>query len=138
MRRKKKFAMLAAGTGINPLLSIAQASILSCDGVEIVIIYSNKTKNDILCKPELDALCIRSKYIKIHYTLTRHSPLVHGNRAGLVGRISTYMMEQCEFPTKPDKYLTVLVCGPHSFETDMLKKFISFGFEHGKDLINIV
>jgi len=35
--------MLAAGTGITPLFSIAQASVRAKDGVKIDLLYSNKT-----------------------------------------------------------------------------------------------
>ena len=48
--------MLGAGTGITPLYSIAQASVKSHDSIEIKLIYSNKTKDDILCKDLLDDL----------------------------------------------------------------------------------
>ena len=43
--------LLAGGTGITPLFSIAQASILAKDGMTIMLLVSNKTKNDIFLKP---------------------------------------------------------------------------------------
>ena len=79
----KTLGLIGGGTGVTPLLSIAQASCLANDGMEIVFLISNKTKNDILCKPELDLLASRCKNITIHHTLTRHNPQFHGARAGL-------------------------------------------------------
>lgn len=53
---KKKVALLAGGSGITPMYAIAAASSFAKDGLEIHFLFSNKTKGDILCKPELDAL----------------------------------------------------------------------------------
>ena len=49
LTKKKKVFMVGGGTGINPLISIAQASVRSNDGLIINILYSSKTANDILC-----------------------------------------------------------------------------------------
>jgi ferredoxin-NADP reductase len=53
---KKNVGLLAAGSGITPMLSIAQASCLAEDGLNIKFVYSNKTKNDIMCSDILDEL----------------------------------------------------------------------------------
>ncbi len=50
LQEKKKVGLIAGGSGITPMLSIAQASLLADDGLEINFVYSNKTKDDILCK----------------------------------------------------------------------------------------
>ena len=50
LHEKKKVGLIAGGSGITPMLSIAQASLLADDGLEINFVYSNKTKDDILCK----------------------------------------------------------------------------------------
>jgi len=50
LKRKKEVGLIAAGTGITPLFSIAQASVLSNDGIKMTMLTTNKTKNDILCK----------------------------------------------------------------------------------------
>lgn len=51
---KNKIGLIAGGTGITPILQLIQASTLSNDGVPIVMLYSNKTIDDILVKDELD------------------------------------------------------------------------------------
>ena len=48
--KKKQVVLIAGGSGITPLYSIALASSLASDGLEITMIYSNKTKDDIMCK----------------------------------------------------------------------------------------
>jgi NAD(P)H-flavin reductase len=48
--KKTKIGLLAGGTGITPMYAIALASSLAKDDVEISFLFSNKTKDDILCK----------------------------------------------------------------------------------------
>jgi len=48
MNTKSRIGLIAGGTGMNPLYSIAQASILANDNTEFTFLYSNKTKDDIL------------------------------------------------------------------------------------------
>jgi ferredoxin-NADP reductase len=56
LENKTKIGLIAGGTGITPMLSIAQASLLSGEGFKISMLYSNKTLGDILCKDILDDL----------------------------------------------------------------------------------
>jgi ferredoxin-NADP reductase len=53
---KTKVGLIAGGTGITPLFSIAQASCLANDKLNIKLIYSNKTKKDVLLHKELSQL----------------------------------------------------------------------------------
>jgi len=131
----KRFGMLGAGTGVTPLFSLAQASVMSGDGVDITMVLSNKTKNDILCKPELDNLVkFNSKKFKIHHTLTRHNNKFHGMRAGLTGRITKDMLKEIDFPLKPDKETMIFVCGPMAFEGHCLNLMVKQGWELGVNL----
>jgi ferredoxin-NADP reductase len=50
LKRKSLIGLLAAGSGITPLYSIAQASAMSNDNVKLNLVYSAKTKHDILLK----------------------------------------------------------------------------------------
>jgi ferredoxin-NADP reductase len=49
LMKKKRVGLVAGGSGITPLLSLALASSFAKDGLEITMIYSNKTKDDIMC-----------------------------------------------------------------------------------------
>lgn len=53
---KTKVGLIAGGTGITPLFSLAQASCLANDKLNIKLIYSNKTKKDVLLHKELSQL----------------------------------------------------------------------------------
>lgn len=56
LKPKKKCFLIAAGTGITPLLSVALASVYAQDGMDIKLVFSNKTKHDILCLDDINAL----------------------------------------------------------------------------------
>lgn len=88
--KKTKIGLLAGGSGITPMYAVALASSLAKDGVEITFLYSNKTKDDILCKKEMDELAAMNPKCKIIHTLTRHKE-EHGEWTGELGRVDTAM-----------------------------------------------
>ena len=49
MKKKENVGLIAGGTGLTPLLSIAQASSMAKDGLKIKFLYCNKTREDIMC-----------------------------------------------------------------------------------------
>lgn len=113
MKGIKRIAMLAGGTGITPFYSIIQASTLSKDAVKLDLFVSNKTKNDIILKTELDNyIALNKNNISVNWTLTRHNDNYHGKRAGLKGRITPKMLKDANFPMQPSKDTIVLICGP--------------------------
>ena len=85
---------------------------LANDGIEINLLFSNKTKDDILCKHYLDELSHKYKdNFKIHYTLTRHNEAKYGKWDGLIGRISWDMLQKISFP-QPSDDVFIFCCGP--------------------------
>ena len=56
MKKKTRIGLIAGGTGITPMFSVAQAIVLSNDLPLITFLFSNKTKDDILCKDDIDHL----------------------------------------------------------------------------------
>ena len=91
--KKMRLGLIAGGTGITPMYSIALASSLAKDGVKIWFLFSNKTKDDILCKDQLDELAkINPDNFKLFHTLTRHDEGKHGAWDGLTGRVSWEML----------------------------------------------
>lgn len=74
------------------MFSIAQASSLAKDGCEIKLLFSNKTKNDILIGEQLEELQkINESHLKVFHTLTRHNEK-DGSWDGLQGRVSYEML----------------------------------------------
>lgn len=62
----------------------------------MVLIYSNKTKDDILLKDELDELArTNPDHFKLFHTLTRHVDETQGEWIGLRGRVFAEMIAHC-------------------------------------------
>ena len=110
LQPKKRIGLVAGGSGVTPMFAIAQASSLAKDGVEVTFLFTNKTKDDILIKDELDNLAKINPNFKVFYTLTRHKE-EHGEWDGLTGRISMDMLKNCGFPEPADDVF-IATCGP--------------------------
>jgi NAD(P)H-flavin reductase len=119
---KKKVALLAGGSGITPMYSIAAASSYAKDGLEVHFLFSNKTKDDILIKAELDQLSAMNPNFHLHHTLTRHDAAKDGEWDGLTGRVSWDMLKSKGFPEPADDVLYI-TCGPNAF-SDTIKEFL--------------
>ena len=103
------------------MFSIVQASTYVNDGLKMNLIISNKTKNDIFLKPELDNYVLFNKALTVHHTLTRHNNNQHGKRAGLTGRITCKRREEVGLQIHPSTDSLVCVCGPQSCENAMME-----------------
>lgn len=127
--RKKTLILCAGGTGVTPMLSIAQAAILSKDDMKISFIFCNKTKDDILCDSAIKDLEKRSSgNFKVYYTLTRHDPAKHGKWDGLQGRVSVDMLKQCGLPDPQDD-LFIGTCGPPGFHISIAEPLKALGYK---------
>lgn len=91
-----------------------QASTLAQDDLDITFIYSNKTKDDILIKDEIDKVAAMNNNLKVFHTLTRHDDVKHGEWKGLKGRISEQMIKECGLP-EPSPETLICYCGPAGF-----------------------
>ena len=81
---KKWIGLIAGGTGITPCYSIAAASLLANDGIDIKLVFSNKTKEDILCDSQLQGLKdINPVKFDYFHTLTDHNAEQDGSWDGL-------------------------------------------------------
>ena len=72
--RATNIGLIAGGSGITPILSILDAIYRAKEThLNVTLLFSNKTRDDILCKPELDAIANDTSCtnIKIYHTITR-------------------------------------------------------------------
>ena len=129
--KKTKLGLIAGGTGITPWFSIAQASLLGNDGLQIRLLYINKTKDDILIKQEIDELAKKyPKNFKVFYSLTRHTS-DQGEWNGLTGRFTMDMLKQCDFPDNTKDDILILNCGPPAFNEANKKILSENGYKEG-------
>ena len=127
--KKTKIGLLAGGSGITPMYAIALASSLAKDGLEISFLYSNKTKDDILIKKEMDALAAMNPKCKIYHTLTRHKE-EHGAWDGLTGRVNAEMLKKCGFPEHADDVF-IAFCGNKGFNETCASTLKDLGYVSG-------
>jgi NAD(P)H-flavin reductase len=129
--KKTKVALIAGGTGLTPMFSIAQAAVHSKDELDITFLYSNKTKDDILCLDEIEALNkLAPEQFKVHHTLTRHDDSKHGEWNGMTGRVTKEMLTQCGFPSPADDVL-ILSCGNAGFGECIKEVLKEMGYVEG-------
>jgi NAD(P)H-flavin reductase len=86
------------------------------------LLFSNKTKDDILIKDHLDRLAQINSHFKVFHTLTRHKPDLHGEWEGFTGRVSIDMIRASDFP-QPSENTLIAMCGPKDF-SDVIKKML--------------
>ena len=113
------------------MYAIAQASVLARDGLDITLLYSNKTKGDILLRAELSELAESSDDFKLHHTLTRHDEGRDGEWLGLTGRVTWKMMQSCGFP-KPANDVLILTCGPKGLNETVRNICRENGYQEGE------
>jgi len=116
---EKRQCFLVGGIGITPFRSMLEYIAEKKLGTNVIVIYSNKTPEDIAFRKELDMLAIENKNIKIIHTITRPEESKTAWK-GLTGRIDAEMVERLV----PDwKQRTFFVCGPPAF-VDATEKFL--------------
>ncbi|MBI2628815.1 FAD-dependent oxidoreductase [Candidatus Pacearchaeota archaeon] len=113
---KKNLIFLAAGSGIAPLMSILRYIDETKPQVNIHLIYSNKTENEILWKEEIENISKRNKNILFTFTLTQNeeNTLWTGKR----GRINKNMISEIISNWKQDE-IDCYICGPLEFTREM-------------------
>ena len=105
----KDVVFLAGGIGVTPFISaIRYANDKDLDN-QLILIYSNKTRQDTAFYDELNQVAKENKNFKVIFTLTQEEPEVW---KGEKGRINAEMLKKYCSPLK-NKYF--LFCGPAGF-----------------------
>ena len=102
----KELYLIAGGTGITPIWQILNYALSSKEERNIVLMYANEVEQDILLKPQLDALAQSDPRFKVHYLLANAGD-VYNNY--LPGYIRMYHMARFMPMTNSSRYL---VCPP--------------------------
>ncbi|KAH9623126.1 hypothetical protein KSS87_001701 [Heliosperma pusillum] len=104
---KKHIGMIAGGSGVTPMLQVAEAILKNQDDkTQVSLIYANVSPDDILLKQKLDILATSHPNFKVFYTVDKPSE----NWKGGVGYVSKDMVSK-GLPV-PSNDTLVLVCGP--------------------------
>ncbi|XP_050534096.1 cytochrome b5 reductase 4 isoform X7 [Daktulosphaira vitifoliae] len=130
---KKSIIMLAAGTGLTPMVPIIWNALHSSIKVyNVTLLYWNKTKKCIIWKDHLDKLCANylQRYIlywfAVHYMVTNDESLgnVHNNRIDEL-IIDKYVPEVTK---NSEDNNGICICGPSGFNQLCEKLIIQKGY----------
>lgn len=106
-KQVQHLGMIAGGTGVTPLLSIARAILADpSDHTHVSLLFANNTEDDIILRPELDRLAEQHSNFKVWYVLV-DPPASWDYSKGFV---SQEMIKE-QLPT-PGQGTTYLLCGP--------------------------
>jgi glycine betaine catabolism B len=124
-----KIAFLSGGIGITPIRSICRFASDNGISSNIVVLYGNNSKNDIIFKQDLDAMSDSNKNLKIVYTLTARG-IDDNTWQGRRGFIDKEMILE-EIPDFADRIF--YVCGPPNMVsslTELLGKLLKLDSNH--------
>lgn len=117
---RDKILFIAAGSGITPIRPIIEQ--LIARGKDIILLYSNKTTNDVIFREELESLT-RQYPLKIHYFFTRETQIPRG---AFAGRIATPRIQEIV----PDLFdREIFLCGPIEMTKTLRIDLATLGFD---------
>mgnify|MGYP001068988252 CR=1 FL=1 len=109
----KKVTLIAGGTGITPVLQLAEAILANKeDKTKVEFVFANTSQKDILLKSELDALAAKHKdQVKMTYVIDKPEAGFTGHTGYLTKDLLSKLVD------KPSADNKVFVCGPPGFMT---------------------
>src|SRR5690606_5719341 len=105
---------IAGGTGITPFIAIFRALFYSDNLRDVALLYSNKTKEDIIMHEELTKM-LRPAYKNVF------------TREGVIGFRERRIDRKFLIETIGDFNFRFYVCGPKNFTEDVCEALISLG-----------
>ncbi|MEI6831120.1 MAG: FAD-dependent oxidoreductase [Candidatus Omnitrophota bacterium] len=110
----RKIAFLSGGIGITPIRSISKYVVDKKLGIEIVLIYSNRTAGDIVFKDDFDAMANEYPLLRVAHVLS----VAEANFKCTVGRINSEVIKN-EIPDYQQRKF--YLCGPPQMVEAMRK-----------------
>ena len=116
--------LIAGGSGIAPLMAMLRRRERHNDRPPAILLYSSRSRNDIVYRQELDAMARRDGGLRVIHTLTRERP---AGWTGRLGRIDRALLAETCFP--PAQNPKMFVCGPTPFVEDVARFLVELGRE---------
>jgi ferredoxin-NADP reductase len=116
--------LIAAGSGIAPLMAMLRHRDRQSAGVPSVLLYSARSVEDVIYGTELDAMARRDPDLRVVGALTRRQP---EGWTGYRRRIDKAMLVDACFP--PERTPRIYVCGPTPFVEDVSSFLVELGHD---------
>jgi len=113
----KKIAFLSGGIGITPIRSICKFVVDKNIGTDMVLIYANRTINDIAFREDFDQMQKQYPKVKVVHVLSEPS----GELISRAGRVNSQVIKE-DIPDYPERRF--YLCGPPAM-VEAMKKILS-------------
>ncbi|XP_059608647.1 cytochrome b5 reductase 4 isoform X2 [Phlebotomus argentipes] len=126
LRGHSRVALLAAGSGITPILGIVDYLLeRSNNRIELLkLLYFNKREEDIWCREKLTTIAEKDKRLSVRHVLSDADASWSGDR----GRISEDIAMDLVSRTSPNSITFCCVCGPPGFNDAAAALLANAGF----------
>ena len=118
---KGELVMVAGGVGVTPMLGMLRYMADRGEGRKVILVWSNRTEADILCRDELEAIEAKLPNLSIHHVLTRQKDF-HGHTGRLDRATLKKLLSGC------GRDAAVFVCGPPPMMDAVCKVLKGIGF----------
>jgi ferredoxin-NADP reductase len=112
--------LLAGGSGVVPLRAMLRHRQRSGSQVPARLLYSARTLDDVIYRPELDAV---GDGVQVVYTLTREQP---PGWSGYARRVDAELLTEVAW--SPEDEPRAFVCGPTSFVETVARSLVELGY----------
>jgi ferredoxin-NADP reductase len=116
--------LIAAGSGIAPLMAMLRQRDRQSAGAPTVLLYSARSIDDVIYRKELDAVARRDPDLRVVGALTRRQP---EGWTGYRRRIDKPMLAEACFPA--DRTPRIYVGGPTPFVEDVSSFLVELGHD---------
>ncbi|XP_035223745.1 cytochrome b5 reductase 4-like isoform X2 [Stegodyphus dumicola] len=128
LKNSESIVMLAAGTGITPMIKIIHwVSIMQDKKRTLLLLFFNKTEQDILWRKELETFSLTQENFQIMHILSDATE----HWKGLNGKISKNILEKLLPLKRPNNALCILICGPLPFTETALRCLEGADYDQG-------
>ena len=132
--KRRHISLVGAGSGITPLMSIAQAILASEPQSHVSLIYGNRSEASIIFKDKIANMAIvHAKRFRFVHVLSQPSANWQGLRGRIDGEVVEDMLTQLS-PLETIDQTEFYLCGPQAMMESVQAKLIELG--HKKGLIH--
>lgn len=114
---------VAGGVGVTPIMSMLRTLDATASRLPATLLYSNRTRDDVIFERELRAIALRRPNVRLHFALTRAGRA--GAFDGRIGRLDeTAVRDLCAGAAGRTAYL----CGPVPMMEEIGRTLLDLGF----------